>query len=129
MGTHNFRTLRLPNPSAFLLYADKNGEEYLHPSTDRVPSRSDLLRSKKIIAQYSDGLLQANFDIVGFTIYAQDATGGVTPVPANNEKITATQMNVIKGKKKGQRIVFEDIRAKGPDGVIRELGAVSVGVN
>ena len=38
-------------------------------------------------------------------------------------------MNVIKGKKKGQRIVFEDIRAKGPDGVIRELGAVSVGVN
>lgn len=129
MGSHIFRTLRLPNPSAFLVYTDKQGETYLCPSTDKQPSRNDLLRSQRVLAQYADGLLKANFTVTGFTIYAQDATGGVTPVSSNTDKITPSQMTVIKGKKRGSRLVIEDIRAKGPDGVVRELSPISIAVN
>ncbi len=128
MATHVFRTLRLPNPSAFLVYSDKRGETYLCPSADKEPSRDDLLRSREIIAQYADGMLQANFTITGFTIYAQDATGGVTPVSSNSGKLTASQVKVIKGKKRGSRLVIEDIRAKGPDGVVRDLSPISIAV-
>ena len=129
MGSHVFRTLRLPNPSAFLVYTDKQGETYLCPSTDKQPTRNDLLNSKRVLAQYADGLLKANFTVTGFTIYAQDATGGVTPVSSNTDKITPSQMTVIKGKKRGSRLVIEDIRAKGPDGVVRELSPISIAVN
>ncbi len=128
MATHIFRTLRLPNPSAFLAYADKRGETYLYPSTDKEPTRDDLLRAKEVVAQYADGMLQANFTITGFTIYAQDATGGVTPVSSNSSKLTASQVKVIKGKKRGSRLVIEDIRAKGPDGVVRDLSPISIAV-
>ena len=38
-------------------------------------------------------------------------------------------MTVIKGKKRGSRLVIEDIRAKGPDGVVRELSPISIAVN
>ncbi len=126
MATHEFRTLRLPNPNAFLTFTDKRGEIYA--TADKEPSRDDLLRSREVIAQYADGMLKANFTIVGFTIYAQDATGGVTPVSSNSSKLTASQMKVIKGKKRGSRLVIEDIRAKGPDGVVRDLSPISIAV-
>lgn len=114
MGSAEFRVKRVPSPTAFIA------------NTDGGPvSKSMLLASKAIIPKMPDDFdFDLNFEITSFTFVGVRG-GDITDLNANSNRLTPEMTRFIENSKKGQRIWFENIMAKGPDGN-RKLGTISI---
>ena len=115
------RVKYIPDPKSFVSYYDAGGVER-QVQEGRLSKR--ILRSDKfaIIASYgADELIQANFDVVSFSMTTKIGT-----VDATGDKLTNRQLQDINRLERGDLITFRNIKAKGPDGKIRTLGLLQI---
>ncbi|MGE5382785.1 MAG: gliding motility protein GldM [Omnitrophica WOR_2 bacterium] len=114
MGKAEFRVKRVPSPTAFIA------------NTDGGPvAKSMLLASKAIIPKMPEDFdFELNFEITSFTFIGTRG-GDIFEKTANSNRLTNEMVNFIENSKKGQRIWFENIMAKGPDGN-RKLGTIGI---
>ncbi len=113
IGTKYFRVKRVPNPVA--QFAGKSGGAI---------KKDELLSEKELIVYMQDFNYDLKFKVVEFTVSAT-IQGFVRVVPTKGNKITEKQYELIKSISTGQRLYFEDIKAVGPDGAIRQLPSLS----
>lgn len=121
MGNMRYRVKYIPDPKSFVSYYDAGGVER-QVQEGRLSKR--ILRSDKfaIIASYgADELIQANFDVVSFSMTTKIGT-----VDATGDKLTNRQLQDINRLERGDLITFRNIKAKGPDGKIRTLGLLQI---
>ena len=121
MGNMRYRVKYIPDPKSFVSYYDAGGVER-QVQEGRLSKR--ILRSDKfaIIASYgADELIQANFDVVSFSMTTKIGT-----VDATGDKLTNRQLQDINRLERGDIITFRNIKAKGPDGKIRTLGLLQI---
>jgi len=114
MGKAEFRVKRVPSPTAFIA------------NTDGGPvAKNMLIASKAIIPKMPDDFdFELNFEITSFT-FVGTRGGDIFEKTSNSNRLTPEMVTFIENSKKGQRIWFENIMAKGPDGN-RKLGTIGV---
>jgi gliding motility-associated protein GldM len=84
-------------------------------------AKSKLLKENKIVAEMENIDFDLTFEIVEFTL-STAIDGFVKEVKSNSCSITPEQKDLISNAKIGQHIYIQEIKCKGPDGIIREMG-------
>ncbi|MBN2663446.1 MAG: gliding motility protein GldM [Bacteroidales bacterium] len=112
-GSMQFRCLPVPDP-----YATVGGMK------GGVISQQVLLSQRIVKAQLDNFVFDLAFPVTGFSVSAtiqgfteEQSTSGAT--------ITAQQQGIIRQLNRGQKVYFENIKARAPDGSIRSLGSIS----
>ena len=113
MGSQEFRVKRVPDPVAKI--AKKKGGKI---------KKNVLLAQAGVKADLENFDFDLTFRIVGFTV-AVNVGGFEKTASSGSYRFTPQQVALMKKSKRGGRVTFENIRAKGPDGSVRKLGTVS----
>lgn len=113
IGSTEFRVKRVPDPVATV--AGKN---------EGLITKNELLMEQGVFAEIPDFDFEMKFSVQSFVI--STARGGfVVDKKANSNRFTPEQMQLLKGLNSGSRLYFENIVARGEDGSIRNLSAIS----
>lgn len=114
MGGNNYRVKNLPDPKAFL---QEPGGKQFKSGGFMTP---DALKNSTVIASYGvDELVKANFTVRSFTMLAK----GLSPQTVTGMRLSPQFINKLQ---KGDIMVINDIRAIGPDGLVRNLSPITV---
>jgi gliding motility-associated protein GldM len=112
MGSLDFRVKRIPDPIPKV--AGKKGGSI---------TKNELIAQMIVQADLENFDFDAKFLVQEFTVSATIG-GFVKDVPVKSNKITEAQKNIIKSLQKGDKVLFTDIRAVGPDGSPRDLSTI-----
>jgi gliding motility-associated protein GldM len=119
MGKSPFRVKYLPDPKSFLQYTDAAG--VVRQIQDASVAKK-LLKGGSIVASYGpDELVKARFDVLSFnmvTVLGSSSSSG--------SALSSKQLSDIDRLEGGDNITFKNIKAKGPDGKVRDLPPVAV---
>jgi len=113
IGSKDFRVLRVPDPQTYLVLNDKSiaGGEI---------SVADLADAAGIDAEIPDFIYDIDYRITGFQIRTN--LNGINMVEVSDDgQFTSDQLELLKRLKAGQIVIFDDIKAIGPDGSTRLL--------
>jgi beta-lactamase regulating signal transducer with metallopeptidase domain len=113
-----FRVKFVPDPVAKIAGIKISGEI----------NKADLLKQTEIYAEMENFDFDLGFEIVEFTVSGVIANFTVNEVSHNN-KFTKKQKNLIEKLKNGEKVYIENIKAKGPDGNIRQLGSIALTIH
>jgi len=113
MGSKEFRVKRVPDPVAKVA-GMKGGNIALNL----------LKASKRVDAVMENFDFDLQFNITGFNISTKTKDGFTIDKASTSSAISSEQRQLLEGMRKGQKVYFEEIKAKGPDGSIRELGTL-----
>jgi len=113
MGRKEFRVKKVPDPIA-KVGGKKRG----------TVSKNWLAAQSGVKADLENFDFALRYNVVGFTVSAT-IRGYEEEARSNGARFTAQQKQLIKKVPSKRKIYIEDIRAKGPDGTTRNLGALS----
>jgi len=128
MGSMLFRVENLPDPTATI--AKRVGGKDEIPTGFRKGSGSmalrDLLGLNGLVAIADDFLFDVQYEVTEFKVNVL-GSGGVNLIELSEGKdFTSKQKNIFRTMRPGQRVTIEDIRAIGPDGVVRDVNVISI---
>ena len=109
---YEFRVKAVPDPVA--VFGGK--------STGSI-SRATAIAQMGVFATLKDFDFPIQFEITGFTFLYTDK-GNSYEQPSTSAHLTAQQKDLISKVTRGKDLIFKDIKAKGPDGKIKDLGAL-----
>jgi len=113
MGAIEFRVKNLPSPEAYI--ANTNGG---------AVSRDLVLASGAIIPRNPpDFEFDMNFYITSFK-FSGNRKGDIVDISGNGNSLTAQMKDFIRAARRGDKVILEDIYAKGPDGKNRKLSSI-----
>lgn len=109
-----FRVKTVPNPVAKV--AGKKGGEI---------SKEELLESGKVIVEMENFDFDLSFEIVSYVLSATvPGSYVVREEISKKDSFSPMQIDLINSLIQNQKLMIEEIRAKGPDGSIRKLGSL-----
>jgi len=112
-GPIEFRVKRLPDPVA----------RFANRSSGSV-SQAQALAEIGVFASLGDDFdFELVYTVTGFTISYSDRLGDRVK-DSNSFKLTPEQREIIKGITRGKDLTIKNIKAIGPDGIPRDLGAI-----
>ncbi|MDR0692365.1 MAG: gliding motility protein GldM [Prevotellaceae bacterium] len=116
MGTRQLRVKDLPVPTP-----------QLDVISGKTATKNELLASQGVLAVMPrDFDFDLRFRVVSFTVSATDANGYTMDETSNAETFTSRQKQIFNRLRTGQRVLFTDIKAVGPDGKTIELSDLSI---
>lgn len=125
MGKFTFRVRKLPDPTAYIAYADADGNQERFRGGGF--SKQILMNTGGIGAAIDDGLLNIAFQVQSFETVFYDAMGNAVPYKSSGANFSDQQKNQMRGLARNKRFYITNIHAKGPDGIERTLnGAMEV---
>lgn len=110
-----FRVKNVPNPTPYFAGKGVN---------DNSVKRNELNAAQGVIAKMENFEFDLRFDVVSYTVTATIA-GNVLEKPCQGPALSSEAKAVLEKVKSGQKIFIENIKARGPDGSVRNLGALS----
>lgn len=116
-GKKEFRVKNVPDPKPY--FGGKTG-------SDNIP-RKNLLAAKGVIAKMENFEFDLRFDIISYQVSAT-VRGNVVEQPCRGPALSGNAKKIIGELKSGQKLYLEKIKAKGPDGTIRDLGTIALKV-
>ena len=111
LGSMSFRCKRVPDPIAQV--GGKTG--------GRISKSA--LATASVSAKLENFPFDLSFPIVSFSVTTVQ-NGFTVSEKASGTRLSAAQKKIISSAKSGQRLYFEDIKAKAPDGSTRSLGTI-----
>jgi gliding motility-associated protein GldM len=110
-----FRVKNVPNPSPYFAGKSVN---------DETIKKSEMTAAQGVIAKMENFEFDLKFEIVGYRLTM--IVGG-TPIEkaASGAALSSDMKEMLTKAKPGQKIYIEGIKARGPDGTVRNLGALS----
>lgn len=119
LGSYEFRIKRVPDPIAKI--ADL---------TDGTIDKNRLLASRAIIPEMVDFDFEGfHFEIVSYELSTYRGTELQRTGTVRGNVFNDAVSNLIKNAGRGQRLYFERIQAKGPDGTMRTLNPINLEIN
>ena len=122
VGQKKYRVRPVPSPTAFLRLS--NNELY-NPELEGVKLKRRDLYSSTVVAEYADGMLNANFTVKQFTLYIQQGAGWDNLTVKGN-KLTDKEIDRLKKLKAGQKFYFGDIQYTGPKNGKLSMGMIDM---
>ncbi len=113
LGSKEFRVKKIPDPIAYI--ANKRGGTI---------DKSELLKQEGIKAVFDNFDFDMRFNVISFKVSAS-IKGFSREATASSASFTPEQKAIIEQVKSDDKVYFEDIKAKGPDGSIRSLGSIT----
>jgi hypothetical protein len=144
-GENGEYTIRPKQLNKAIVTVSSHGKE-IQKSTFRVKSIPDpvlyvggkrggnvdkdfLMKQQEVKAQLENFDFDASFDIVEFTVSAT-LEGFTKDIISKSGKITPEQRDLIFAKlKPGIAVIFQDIKCKGPDGIVRSISPIAFKCN
>lgn len=116
MGMREFRVKRIPDPLPII-------GNYENGSSQNANS---IVAQGRMTASLKDFDFAATFQITFFNLSIKDSQGFTRDIEGKEGgNLTADQKSAIRSLKVGQKIYFDQIKAKGPDGQTRNLPVLS----
>lgn len=128
MGKMLFRVENLPDPTATIAKRVAGKDEI--PTGFRKGSGSmslrDLLELNGLVAIADNFLFDVQYEVTEFKVNVL-GSGGVNLIePSKSKDFTSKQKNIFRTMRPGQRVTIEEIKAIGPDGVVRDVNVISI---
>ena len=123
VNTTSFRVRKLPDPTPYIAFGH---DKYLG---GKPLSKGSLLQAPGIGAAIDDGLLDIEFSVLSFETVFFDQMGNAMPEISNGSRFSERQKAQMKSLSRGKRFYISRIKAKGPDGITRDLSPIEVIVN
>lgn len=128
VSTSTFRVRKLPDPTAYIAYKDSKGNEN-HYKGSKPFAKSLLLAADGLDAAIDDDLLNVHYSVVDFETIVFDSMGNAMPEKSAGSRFSQRQKTSFRRLSRGKRFYITRIRAKGPDGIVRDLSPMEVIVN
>lgn len=119
MAGIEFRVKNVPNPAPY--FAGKS-------VSDNSAKKSELTAAQGVIAKMENFEFDLKFEVVEYTVSAT-LSGNVVERQVKGAALTSDAKEIISKVKTGQKISFENIKARGPDGTTRPIGTLVFKVN
>ena len=123
-GVMKFRIRKLPDPAAYMIVG---GNQY--KGAPKRISKGALLSASGVGAALDDGVLDIPFTIVSFTTVFVDQMGNAIPEVSAGAGFSQRQIEKFRELKPGKTFYITNIKAKGPDGIVREIPSMEVRLN
>lgn len=120
MGEYSFRVRQLPDPTPFIEYKDKDGNTQRYRGGKGL-SKQLLMSSDGIVAAIDDGLLNIGFNVISFETVFFDNIGNAKPMSSEGTRFSERQKDMMRSLSRGKRFYISNVKAKGPDGIERQL--------
>lgn len=124
VGIMKFRIRKLPDPAAYMIVG---GNQY--KGAPKRISKGALLSASGVGAALDDGVLDIPFTIVSFTTVFVDQMGNAIPEVSAGAGFSQRQIEKFRELKPGKTFYITNIKAKGPDGIVREIPSMEVRLN
>lgn len=113
LQTLNFRVKTVPNPEPAVL-----------GKTGGLITAGMLRAATGVTAEMKDFDFDMKFKVTGFSVFTV-VNGYVREAATKGNRLSAKQKAILAKVKRGQRVIFENITAMGPDGVRRKLPSIT----
>lgn len=123
-----FRVRKLPDPTPYIAYRDSKGNEVRYKGS-RPFAKSLLLAAEGIEAAIDDDLLNVQYTVLSFETIVFDSMGNAIPEKSNGSRFSERQKTSFRRLSRGKRFYISRVKAKGPDGITRDLSPMEVIVN
>lgn len=122
-GTYPYRVKRIPDP--YPLCANSRGGAI---------AANALKAQIAVFAKLDNFDFDAKFDVTSFDMFYQPKRGDPKEASARNKFLSGAQVendvkDIMESLKPGDRLFIENIKAKGPDGTTRAIGALNFIIN
>lgn len=116
LGTHDFRIKRVPSPEAKIggISSGKIGKDELQAAGGIIPDMGDF--------EFGD----FQYNVVSYTLATIVGGDYKSSGTIKGGRFNQEVNDMIRSAKKGQKLFFENIQAKGPDGAIRTLNPINI---
>ncbi len=113
LGSMQFRCLRVPDP-----YPTVGGYK------GGGIKKSTLIGQSTVLAKLDNFVFNLKFPVTYFNV-STTINGFVEEASTRGSRISPEQKKILGKLKRGQKVYFEDVKCKSPDGSIRQLGTIS----
>ena len=120
-----FRVRKLPDPTPYIPFKDANGNSDRYKG-GRQFSKTLLQQATGLEAAIDDELLNIGFTVLSFETVFFDSMGNAMPEVSDGANFSARQKQQFRNLKRGQRFYISRVKAKGPDGITRDLSPLEV---
>lgn len=129
VGSMTFRIRKLPDPTAYISMKDASGNPVSYKGAPKRISKAALMAAEGISASVDDGILDVAYTVVSFSTMFYDSMGNVIPEVSDGAKFSGRQKEQFRRLKNGQTFFISNIKAKGPDGITRDISPMQVSLN
>ena len=129
LGSMKFRIRKLPDPLPYIAYKDGSGSIQHYKGTPRRLSKGALMSASGLGAALDDGILNITYQVVSFSTVFFDSMGNAIPENSAGSNFSARQTEQFRRMKVGKSFFITNIKAKGPDGITRDVPPMEVALN
>ena len=129
MGSMTFRVRKLPDPSPYIAIKDAQGNVVHYKGGPKRISKAALMAAEGLGAAIDDEILNVSYTVVSFATTFFDSMGNAIPEVSNGASFSSRQREQFKRLKPGKEFFVTNVKAKGPDGITREISPMQVILN
>lgn len=129
VGSMSFRVRKLPDPTVYLPIKDGSGNTVHYKGTPRRISKGALMGADGLGAAIDDDILNVNYTVVSFSTIFFDQMGNAIPELSAGARFSERQREQFKRLKPGKSFFISNVKAKGPDGITRDISPMEVAIN
>lgn len=117
MGSFEFRIKRVPDPVAYVGTIKGDGQM----------TKAELNTASGVFARMENFDFDLSFSVVSF-VMSMNVNGVFVEKKGNGPAITPDMKSLLAGAKPGNKVFFEQVTVKGPDGTLRKIPGVNIKV-
>lgn len=129
VGSMTFRVRKLPDPTVYLPVRDGAGNTVHYKGSPKRISKAALMSANGLGAAIDDDILNVTYSVVSFTTVFFDQMGNAIPEVSNGSQFSPRQKEQFKRLKPGKNFFISNVKAKGPDGITRDISPMEVALN
>ena len=129
VGSMKFRVRKLPDPTPYIAMRDGSGNTVHYKGSPRRISKAALMAAGGLGAAIDDDLLNVTYTVVSFSTVFFDSMGNAIPEVSAGSQFSARQKEQFKRLKPGKSFFISNVKAKGPDGITRDISPMEVALN
>ncbi|CAN5320989.1 gliding motility protein GldM [soil metagenome] len=117
MGSFKFRVKRVPDPVAYVGNLKADG----------MMTKAELQGQSGVFARMDNFDFDLKFQVISF-VMSMNINGVFVEKKANGPGITPEMKTMLGGARPGNKVFFEQVTVKGPDGTMRKIPGVNIKV-
>ncbi len=129
VGSMKFKVRKLPDPTAYISLKDASGNAVHYKGTPKRISKAQLMSASGLGASVDDGIINVTYSVVSFSTVFYDSMGNAIPEVSAGASFSERQKEQFKRLKAGKSFFISNIKAKGPDGITRDISPMEVALN
>ena len=108
---------------------DGSGNTVHYKGSPKRISKAALMSADGLGAAIDDDILNVTYQVVSFSTVFFDQMGNAIPEVSNGSQFSQRQKDQFRRLKAGKSFFISNVKAKGPDGITRDISPMEVALN